>query len=342
VVRTINTTQYKAGDPSGYGIGDPSGVAYVPGANILFVADSEHDESPYYSSTNLWAIRPDGTSVGAYSLRSFTREPTGLAYNPQNGFLYITDDDKQKVFWVDPANPALKVGEFSVSALGITDAEDPKFDPLTGNIYLLDGLARTLFELTPTGGFVRSLTLPSVITDAEGLAYSPEHDVFFIASYATRGSIFEIDGDGNLLGTINTLNSPAYYNPAYGSRPYLKGLELALSSNPDDGGRLSLYAVDYGKDQQNDGRLFELDLGPGWTRGTGGTTLVASRAEPGTTADGGSSTALLAEAVADPAVLNFEPSASSTHAAYHPFPAWERVAELRDMPALPSPNEHIV
>jgi hypothetical protein len=41
-------------------------------------------------------------------------------------------------------------------------------------------------------------------------------------------------------------------------------LELALSSDPNDGNHLSLYAVDYGLDQQNDGRVFEIDLGPDW------------------------------------------------------------------------------
>jgi len=229
---------------------------------VLFIADSEHDESPYNSSVTLFAIRPDGTEINSYSLRGFTREPTGLAYNPINGLLYITDDDADKVFWVDPANPSVKLGEFSVRSLGITDAEDLKIDPVTGNIYMLDGVSSTLFELSPTGALVRSFGLPSAITDAEGLAYDAQHDVFFIASGATRGAIFEIDGDGNLLATNTILNS--YLNPNGNSKPKIKGLELALSSDPNDGNRLSLYAADYGQDQQNDGRVFEIDLGSDW------------------------------------------------------------------------------
>ena len=156
----------------------------------------------------------------------------------------------------------MKLGEFSVSALGITDAEDPKIDPVTGNIYMLSGAQHTFFELTPTGALVRSFGLPSAITDAEGLAYDAQHDVFFIASGATRGAIFELDGDGNLLATNTTLNS--YLNPNGNSKPKIKGLELAPSSDPNDGNHLSLYAADYGSDQQNDGRVFEIDLGPDW------------------------------------------------------------------------------
>ena len=156
----------------------------------------------------------------------------------------------------------MKLGEFSVSALGMTDAEDPKFDPVTGNIYMIDGVSSTFFELTSTGALVELFGLPSAITDAEGLAYDAQHDVFFIASGATRGAIFEMDGDGNLLATNTILNT--YRNPNGGSKPKIKGLELALSSDPNDGNHLSLYAADYGNDQQNDGRVFEIDLGPDW------------------------------------------------------------------------------
>ena len=39
VLHVYDTTQYKAGDPSGYGSGDPSGLAYVPSMNTLFIAD---------------------------------------------------------------------------------------------------------------------------------------------------------------------------------------------------------------------------------------------------------------------------------------------------------------
>jgi hypothetical protein len=269
VVAIHNTTLYKAGDPSGYGAGDPSGLAYVPGLNILFIADSEHDESPYSSPTNLFAIRPDGTHVGSYSVTSFSNEPTGLAYNPNNGYLYITDDDQKKVFWVDPRNPSVKIGEFSVRPLGIADAEDPKFDPVTGHMYMVNGLAHTsadntLFEMTDTGQLVRSVKLPSTITDAEALAYDSTHDVFYIASGATRGTIFQMSGDGQLVDTIDILNGSAYRNPINGGKPKIKGLELALSSDPDDGNTLSLYAADYGADQANDGRLFEISLGTGW------------------------------------------------------------------------------
>jgi hypothetical protein len=260
VVRIHDTTKYKAGDPSGFGSGDPSGLAYVPTSDTLFIADSEHDESPYFSPTNLFAVRPDGTFIRSFSLASFTTEPTGLAYNSQNGFLYITDDDKDKMFWVNPAAPSVKLGEFSTRAFG-TDAEDPKFDPDSGHMFMLDGTARRLFELTTTGGLVRSVLLPSAIADPEALAYDSVHDVFYVGG-GFSSNIWRIDHAGHILATIDVLAD--FRNPDTGVRVKPKGLELAPSSDPNDGGKLNLFVADYGVDQRNDGRLFEIDLGTGW------------------------------------------------------------------------------
>jgi hypothetical protein len=261
-VTRLTASAYKSADAANYGSGDPSGLAYVPSLNVLLIADSEHDERPFYSSSNLFAARLDGTAMGGFNLTGFTTEPTGLAYNPRNGFLYVADDDKQEVFWVDPARPSVRLGSFDTARLGFVDTEDLKVDPASGHLFVLDGEGERLFELTDNGALVGSMKLPSVMTDAEALAYDPIHDMFFIASGASP-KIWEMDRDGKLLAGIKVLDT-GYSNPATGARPTPKGLELAPSSDPDDGGRLSLYVVDYGVDQRNDGRLFEIGLSSDW------------------------------------------------------------------------------
>ena len=257
LLATYDATQYNADDPSGAGSGDPSGLAYVPGLDVLFLADSEHDESPYFSPINLCAIRLDGTYVGAYSMAAFTDEPTGLFYNPANDRLYVSDDDAQKIFIVDPSDPTVSESEIDLSALGIDDAEEPVVDPVTGNIFLLDGQARTLYELDSLGGFIDSTVLPTEILDVEGLAYDAENEVFFLASGANRGVIFQMDRDANILGSSDLLNDES--NPVTGGKPKIKALEFAPSSDPSDGDQMSLYVADYGSDQVADGRIFELD-----------------------------------------------------------------------------------
>lgn len=263
VVAIHNTALYTAGDASSIpGCGDPSGIAFVPGLDLLFIVDSEHDERPYYSQTNLFVTTLDGTHVASYSLRGFTREPTGIAYNPINGLLYISDDDNRRIYIVDPAKPTVLLNSINLSPLGLTDPEDPKIDPVTGHIYMLDGASRKLYELTVTGALVSSVTLPQAIKDAEALAYDPDRDIFYVASGSNRGTIFQVDHDGQILATIDLLNS--YINPTNGGKPKIKGLELGLSSDPNDGDRLSLYVCDYGVDQSMDGRIFEVDLYSDW------------------------------------------------------------------------------
>ncbi|MCL5777885.1 hypothetical protein M1105_12925, partial [Limibaculum sp. FT325] len=258
LIAKYDTTLWSADDPSGYGSADPSGIAYIPELDMLFIADSEHNESPFFSSINLFAVRTDGTYVGAFSLRGFTDEPTGLGYNPLDGLLYISDDDQAAVFVVDPLDPTTLLRTINLSGLGIGDAEEPVFDPLTGHMYILDGADRTLYELTVAGDLVSSFRLPSVITDAEGLVYDYRDQTFLVSSGLTNGVVFKIDKSGKLLASSDFLNDDI--NPYSGITPKLKGLDLAPSSDPNDGDTLSLYAVDYGVDQFADGRLYELDI----------------------------------------------------------------------------------
>ena len=248
-----NGTKYDGAGSAG--IADPSALAYVPSLGTLFVGDSEHDESPFNSTTNLFALRLDGSYLRNHSMTSFTREPTGLAYNTANGFLYVADDDAGAVSWVAPTNPSSRLGLFDTQRLGFIDTEDLKFDPLTGNVHVLDGAMRLMFELTPQGAFVNAIPLPSVMKNGEALAYDALHDLYFVAQGSAL--IWVMDAEGNLEATIDLLSH-------LGTRPKIKGMELAPSSNPNDGDTLSLYVADYGSDQVNDGRLFEISLGPDW------------------------------------------------------------------------------
>ena len=49
-------------DMAALGSTDPAGIAYVPGMGF-FVSDSEVEESPFFRTTNLWKLQPDGTLV---------------------------------------------------------------------------------------------------------------------------------------------------------------------------------------------------------------------------------------------------------------------------------------
>jgi hypothetical protein len=42
---------------------DPSGLAYIPTTGSLFLCDSEHEESPFFSPINLYSLRTNGTLI---------------------------------------------------------------------------------------------------------------------------------------------------------------------------------------------------------------------------------------------------------------------------------------
>jgi hypothetical protein len=252
----------KVHDLRAIGSGDPGGLAYNPTSKTLFLSDPEHEESPYFSPINLHALRTDGTFVKSYSLTSFTKEPTGLAFDPNTGKLFIIDDSKDKVFWVDPANPTVKLGEFATKPLGGgEDPEDLAVDPNNGHLFIVSGTPdREIIETNNQGTQVFStITLPSVIKDPDALAYDAREDVFYVGGKFSS-KIWKIDRGGAIVSTIDILSS--HKNPVTGAGVKVSDLELAPSSDPNDASnKLSLYVADWGADQVDDGRLFELNVG---------------------------------------------------------------------------------
>ena len=250
----------KVYDARAIGTTDPAGLAYVPHLQTLFLSDSEVDETPFSRPNNLFALRTNGTPINSLSLTGFTKEPTGLAFDPMTGHLFVSDDDKYKVFWVDPANPTVKLGEFLTKPLGGDDPEDLAINPSNGHLFIVNGLSRTIVETNNTGTQVFSkTTLPDVIIDPEALAYDGRENVFYVGG-GFSSNIWKVDRSGAILSTIDVLSG--YRNPVSSARACVKDLELAPSSDANDSpGNLSLHVADYGNSHVDDGRLFEVNLG---------------------------------------------------------------------------------
>ncbi|HEX6658448.1 MAG TPA: Calx-beta domain-containing protein [Ilumatobacter sp.] len=243
-------------DTTAIGSPDPSGLAYVNGT--LFLCDSEVNEAPFGSSINLFALQTDGSLMASYDLTGFTIEPTGLAYDAANDILYISDDDANRIYWVDPDAPNVRLGEFRAALSGPNDAEDVAFDPATGHLFISNGTYANIREVTTTGALIQTISLPSEIRDPEALVWDPAHNVFFVGGRFSS-NIWVLDRTGTIIETIDIL---ADYPHAGSGRVRVTDLELAPSSDPnDDPGMLNLYVADYGADNVNDGRLFEIDLG---------------------------------------------------------------------------------
>jgi hypothetical protein len=251
-------------DMAALGSTDPAGIAYVPGQGF-FVSDSEVEETPFFRTTNLWKLQPDGTLVQSFSLLNFTNEPTGLAFDSGTGRLYISDDDLFKVFWVNPANPTVKLGEFDLKHLGCNDPEDVAVNANNGHLFIVNGdqiagpTARSIVETDNTGTQVFStIVLPAEIKDPEALCYDASRDVFYVGG-GFSPDIWVVDRSGNILQKLDVLEG--YRHEVNNTAVNVKDIELAPSSDPNDApGKLNLFVADYGWSHVSDGRMLEIDL----------------------------------------------------------------------------------
>jgi sugar lactone lactonase YvrE len=89
---------------------------------------------------------------------AYSKEPTGLGHDPATDTLFVSDDDKKRIFVVrrgpdgrfgtadDP------VSSIDTGALGSTDTEDPEFDPSSGDLFFLDGAGTEVYRIDPANG----------------------------------------------------------------------------------------------------------------------------------------------------------------------------------------------
>ena len=96
-VRTIDTSK-NAWNPSSP---DPSGVDYFPLTGQLIIDDSEVDEMSVYAGANVYFSTLSGSLVGTCNTLTFSREPTGIAVNPNNNRIFMTDDDRKEIYEIN-------------------------------------------------------------------------------------------------------------------------------------------------------------------------------------------------------------------------------------------------
>jgi hypothetical protein len=268
LVRMIDTSAWDPASP------DPAGITYLPGPDRLQVADSEVDEvtGAGYHGVNMWQIRRTGTVTDTGTTRAFTPEPTGLGHDPATNTLFVSSDQGccNRVY-VDRPGPDGRFGTsddivsfIDTGIHGSLDTEGPEFDPASGHLFFLDGMNTEVYRVDPVNGsfgdgddvvthFDVGLHGP---TDVEGLASDPARGTLLVGDRASR-KIYEITKTGELVRIIDASGIQGMLN--------LSGLAMAPGSN--DSTQMNYWivdrAVDNGSDpNENDGKLYELTLGP--------------------------------------------------------------------------------
>ncbi|PWB78994.1 MAG: hypothetical protein C3F08_07680, partial [Candidatus Methylomirabilota bacterium] len=251
---------------------DPCGITYYPPLNCYLVTDSEVEEMGLFAGANLFKMSPTGALLGTANLTSFTREPTGIVYNPANGRLFISDDDAVRINILNPGPDGLPftaddvVTRYPLAATGSGDPEDVALDTWRGILYWVDGVNSEVYKddpgpngvfdgVPPTGDdLVTSFdTTVLGVTDPEGICFNTDNGHLFIIG-VQPSVIAEVDTDGNLLRTINASATQA-----------VKPASLAYGPSTLRPGTMSLFMTARGVDNnevssENDGMAYELSF----------------------------------------------------------------------------------
>ena len=262
LVQTIQTSQLSPPSP------DPAGITYMPGTDRLMVGDSEVEEMAIFSGVNLFRLTRSGSLTGTGVTTAFSKEPTGLGFNPADSTLFISDDNANRIFMDRPGADGNhgtsddQIGVINTLAFGSDDAEGVEYDTDTGHLFVADGVAREVYDIDPVNGTFGDGN--DVIThfdverygalDPEGIGSDPARDSLLVADRSTR-RIYEVTRSGSLLRIIDL--------SAIASRRTIAGVTLAPAT--DNSGRVNYWisdrAVDNNTDpNENDGKIYEVSL----------------------------------------------------------------------------------
>ena len=263
LVRTIDTS--KLGTPAP----DPAGITYVEPTDTLLVSDSEVDEMSIYRGANLYSVTRTGRLVGTGTTRGFSREPTGVSIDPGNAILYISDDDKNRLFITDSGPDGRRgteddsVTSISTAAYGSHDPEDVLLEADSGHLFVCDGSSKEVYDIDPVDGvFGDGNDVASHfdvgkygIRNCEGIGADPgRRTLLVIDDYQRR--IFELTRSGQIVRSITI--------PLPHADLWLAGVTVAPTSNPNDSPKaMSYWVVDRHVDNnanpnENDGRIYEV------------------------------------------------------------------------------------
>ena len=276
LVHTTLTSQWSSPSP------DPMGGTFIPTSGRLMISDSEIEEyqRPYWQGGNVFTSSLQGAFLPpVQDITGFTNEPTGIAFNPSNNHLFVSDDSMKEIFEVNPGGDGKYFTgddtrtQFDTKVLGTNDTEDVAYDPFNGYLYLADGLNSEVWEVRP-GPNNRFDGVPPAgddqashwdtsskgISDPEGITVNTDTGTLYVTGHGATKVI-----ETTLDGTVLNIYDIAFIKNLYG-RMQPSGLAYGPSSTTP--GVKNLYITDRAVDndsdpRENDGKIHEITLGGG-------------------------------------------------------------------------------
>jgi DNA-binding beta-propeller fold protein YncE len=278
LVNTIDTSRWSPPSP------DPAGLtfrpAYTSSAGVavparILLSDAEVDEMPaLFTGSNLFVTTSAGILADTGSLTGTaaapgSHEPSDIAWNPSGRNLYISDDNLDKIFLLNPGGDG-RFGTaddnsiqsiYSTGSFGSADPEGIDYDVDGRSLWLADGDGSAIYHLQrgPDNAFG---TIDDIITqwdsrlvgmrDPEGIDFDPATGHLFIADRLSP-IVAEATTTGTLVALYDLSGSPLLD---------ASGITLAPASS---GAGTSIFVSDRGIDNdvdptENDGRVYEFAL----------------------------------------------------------------------------------
>jgi hypothetical protein len=264
-IRTTQTSSWATPSP------DPAGLTYRKSIKRLVVSDPEVDETALWAKKNIFEATTRGVlkRTGKVSPTSF--EPEDVAWDNSAEVLYVADDDKDKIFRINPG-PDGRIGStddsistaLTTSTFGVNNPEGLAYRAKDRSLFISDpDLDRVYHVLRgPDGAFGtgddvrRSFDAFALgLRAVEDVEFDPKSKHLFIVSSTDEGIIGEATVPGVLVRTID-ISAAGLIQPA--------GITLAPGS--DVATQTHIYVSDRGQDNdtnpgENDGRIFEFRVG---------------------------------------------------------------------------------
>lgn len=195
------------------GSADPGGLGYHPVKKCLILSDSEINEYNFFgrgkTKYNVFLIPLDTDSASEKYLcsqpgaeNSKRTEPTGVVYNQNDGFYYVTNDDARTLAQYDSLfKETGKV--IDLTTIDCVDPEGLAYDAGRDEYYICAGSSGgslEIFVLDKNFEFTRKFFIGDKLHDPEGLAIDPETNHVFAVSGGRDNLIVEYDPFGRYIG----------------------------------------------------------------------------------------------------------------------------------------------
>jgi uncharacterized protein YjiK len=193
---------------------EPTDVALDAATMTFYISDDDQ--------RRVWVVTagPDGLLNSAddtrrsFSVNNFSTDPEGLAFDSVNRELWIAGGAANAVFRLRPGPNGIFDGTspngddqlltVGVSSRGVTDPEGVGVRAADGGVYVIGQPKTTLLHFTPTGQYVRTITLPSTgLKKPAGLMFAPNSsgpgDSLYVTDRGVDNDSSSSENDGRIF-----------------------------------------------------------------------------------------------------------------------------------------------